>query len=73
MGAKDTPHSPPDVRETRSRVDYLRPSFVLEKDVVEERAQWWDPRMKDEWDAADASPLESVDAASAARAAGQRN
>ena len=52
----------PEVRDRCSRVGDLYLARVAGKEVMEERAQLWDPRMEDTWSAADAPPLEGADA-----------
>ena len=55
---RDASGDSPEVRGSRRRVDDLHSAFGVGKKIVKERAQWWDPRMKEKWDAKSASSLE---------------
>ena len=70
-GATDVSADMPVTQETCCRVEDLHLSFVADKEVAKENAQWRDPEMKADWGATDASPLEWVDAAIAASTADQ--
>ena len=61
------------VRGRRSRIDDPHLAFAFEKEVAKEHAQWWRPRMKEQWNAADASALDWTDAVISAWAEDQCN
>ena len=43
----DTSGNSPEARETRCRVDDFHLTFFADTEIVNGRAQWWDPRMND--------------------------
>ena len=73
--AIDASEDLPVTQETRRRVEGLRPSFVVCKEVGDAPscAQRWAPEMRVHWEAIEASQLEGADTAISARAADQRN
>ena len=71
--ATDTLDESTEVCEERGSADANRLAPVSEKDVAKRRAQWEDSRMSDELSAAEASPLEGVDAGISAWAADRSN
>ena len=48
-------------------------AFFANKEIVKERAQCWDPKIKERWGANDAPPVGGVDAATPAWTAEQRS
>ena len=71
--AADTSGEPPEVWGECCRVDDLHSAAVADKEVAKEHAQWWDPRLKARWNAADASPPGVVAEGISAWEAGQRS
>ena len=67
----DTSGDLPRVRKKRCRVVYLRLAFVADKEVLKERAQSGDLRIKGSWNLADASLLEGAGAVISSRPADQ--
>ena len=71
--ATDPSEDTPATQEKSCRAKNLHVAFVADKELVEEGAQWWGPGMNARPNAATASPMEGVDAATSAWAADQCN
>ena len=68
----DTSEDMPATQEKRRRAEDLHLAFVADKEIVEEHEQWRGPGMRALWEAATASALEGVRAATSAWAEDQR-
>ena len=68
----DTSEALPVTQGRGRRVEDRHLALVVDKEVIQEHAQRWDPGMKVHWDATHASPLEGADTAISAWVADQR-
>ena len=62
VAAMDVSGDSPAVKEKLPRVDAPHLTFVVNKEVVTEHAQWRDPRMTDRWCGVESPPLQATDA-----------